>query len=207
MARVSRPVLFLLLFLGTAATAVKAQVCLLGKPCDPAYWRLCRSQSLLGGGPGAEVEGVGTDSRQRAPVLISAATVERDEQELYRLTGAVEFSRADQRLSTESLLYDARTQRFLGERPLLYRDRSLVAASARGEGSLAEERAVFEDIRYELVGTRGSGEAVRIRREPGSEASSSRSPSALAISTTGVGSSAPGRSSSTTQAAGARGAT
>lgn len=168
MARLSRPVLsLLLLFLGTAATAVKAQVCHLGKPCDPAYWRLCRSQSLLGGGPEAAVEGASTDSRQGAPVLISAATVERDERELYRLTGEVEFSRADQRLSTESLLYDARTQRFLGERPLLYRDRSLVAAGARGEGSLAEERAVFEDIRYELVGTRGSGEAARIRREPG----------------------------------------
>ncbi len=143
---------------------VAAQVCRLGKPCDPSYWRFCRAEPLLGGGPEAEATHA---KRESAPVLISAATAERDEKQVYRLAGGVTLSRADQRLETEALLYDGRARHFLAEQPLLYRDRNLAAASARGEGSLAEERAVLEAVRYELVGTRGSGEAARIRREPG----------------------------------------
>lgn len=146
-----------------AAPTAQAQVCRLGKPCDPAYWRLCRGEPLFGGGLEAEAVRI---RRETAPLELSAATVERDDQEVYRLSGQVEFSRADQRLSTEHLLYDGRARRFVGEAPLLYRDRSLAAASARGEGWLGDERAVFEEVRYELVGTRGSGEARRIRREP-----------------------------------------
>lgn len=158
-----RPALILLLFL-QAALPAEAQICRLGKPCHPSYWRLCRSESELGGGPQAEIN---QSARGTAPVLISADTAERDELGIYHLEGGVVLSRADQRLETEHLLYDGNTRRFVGERPILYRDRNIAAASKHAQGSLAEERAVLEQVRYELVGTRGSGEAARIRREPG----------------------------------------
>ncbi|MDW8480021.1 MAG: LPS assembly protein LptD [Xanthomonadales bacterium] len=166
MARSLRHAPLLVPLLAAFAASAAGEACRLGKPCDSAYWALCRGGGELAAALRSE-PGEAAATRRLAPVLIRATRAERDEQQRYRLSGGVRLERADQRLATEALLFESLGGRFASEGPLAYLDRNLAAESARAEGVLGEERASLEQVRYELVRTRGSGSAARIRREPG----------------------------------------
>ncbi len=133
-----------------------AERCRPGKPCDPRVWALCRVDAMLSSyTPGLPQEG----DREAHSTYLSARSIDVSQREYYLLQGDVAVRRLDQLLKTESLRFSPTEQVYAAEEPLSYQDRNMVLDAARASGDLDRDSGRMEEVRYQFVQARGSGEA------------------------------------------------
>ncbi|HET6604916.1 MAG TPA: LPS assembly protein LptD [Xanthomonadaceae bacterium] len=122
---------------------------------EAARWVLCP--------PGPWLEGIpnGGDRAQRAhaPVDLDAERVDVSDQRTYVLEGKVGVRRADQRLRADRVSYDTADRRYEAEGDVRYQDSDLRVHAARARGDLDADLTRVEEVRYELLTARGSGQA------------------------------------------------
>lgn len=81
----------------------------------------------------------------------------------FRLEGAVEVERGDQRIRTEALDYVRDRDQVVGERPARIENDLAVVYAARLEVDLAADRAELDQVRFALKDGRGEGQAAKAR--------------------------------------------
>lgn len=127
---------------------------------DPAMWALCRPNALFEFyRPDLPQEG----ERETSPAELSAQRFDVSDQRHYVLEGDVEIRRADQFIAADVLRYDTQAERYEAEGNVHYQDRGLLLGAERAEGELAEDRSALEQVRYQLLQSRGNGRAATAR--------------------------------------------
>jgi len=140
-----------LLLSGGAALAQPAQ-------SDPARWLMCAGTPLFDWlAPGPAQPG----DRERAGTDLDAARIDVSGKDVYRLEGDVALQRADQRLLAERIDYTHSTSAFSAGGGIRYQDRDIALSAASAQGVLNEDRTRLDDVRYQLIGLRGHGQAAQ----------------------------------------------
>ena len=102
-------------------------------------------------------------SRTDAPIWADSDTLTFVADDGALLEGDVKLERADQVLTTETLLYNQREERVTVPAPLTYQDQMLRIEAADGEFSLARDQGRFDSVLYQLTGGAGNGMAQQIQ--------------------------------------------
>lgn len=129
-------------------------------PAAAQDWTQCR-------GPGAipafrDLPPSSLPRAESATELLSRE-IDRSSAEVTTFTGEVELWRADQWLGSEVLVYEDASERYRASGGVRYQDDSMRFTASQMQGSLAEDRHRLDDVRYQLVAQRGSGEASQVR--------------------------------------------
>jgi LPS-assembly protein len=123
---------------------------------DPALWALCRPNALFEFyRPEIPKDG----DRAEASTELSAERFDVRDQKQYLLEGGVEIRRADQFLRSDTLRYDTEAEQYQAEGDVQYQDRGLLVGAERAEGKLAEDVSTLDQVRYQLLESRGNGRA------------------------------------------------
>jgi LPS-assembly protein len=147
------------LLLALPAPTEAAARCRPGKPCDPRVWSLCSVDAML---PSYEPGLPLTGDREAHSTYLSARAIDVSDRDVYLLEGAVEVRRLDQLLKTERLRFSQTAQTYAADTPLSYQDRNMVLEAARASGDLIADRGRMDQVRYQFIQARGSGEAASI---------------------------------------------
>ncbi|HRQ63247.1 MAG TPA: LPS assembly protein LptD [Xanthomonadaceae bacterium] len=151
--------LLAVLWLAVPAPAESAPRCRAGKPCDPRVWALCRVDAMLPSyTPGLPLEG----DREAHSTYLSARAIDISERDHYLLEGDVVVRRLDQILKTERLRFSQIEQTYTADLPLSYQDRNMLVEATRASGDLDSDSGRMEEVRYQFIQARGSGEAASV---------------------------------------------
>lgn len=138
------------------ASVESAPRCRAGKPCDPSVWSLCSLDALLPSyTPGLPLQG----ERDSHSTHLSARAIDVSTSEHYLLEGAVEVRRLDQILKTERLRFSQADQSYATDTPMSYQDRNILLEAASASGNLEDDSGRMDQVRYQFIQARGSGEA------------------------------------------------
>jgi len=100
--------------------------------------------------------------RTGAPVYLQAMELDARDPEGAEVLGGVELTRADQYLSTETLLYAPTDRTVTIPVPLIYRDAQFEIEAASGTMALTKNTGQFDDVRYGFVGSTAHGAADQV---------------------------------------------
>lgn len=123
-------------------------------------WTQCRGPGAI---PAFRDLPTTTLPRAESPTELLSREIDRGSSEVTTFSGDVELWRADQWLGTEVLVYEDATERYEASGGVRYQDDSMRFTASRMQGSLAEDRHRLDEVRYQLVEQRGSGEASQVR--------------------------------------------
>jgi LPS-assembly protein len=146
-----------------AAAPLAAQDCPPGDlecQVDRQRYALCRVNRLLDfyqpGLPGPE-------GRESAQTSIDGGRFDVSDSQRILIEDEVEVRRADQLLRGDSLAYDTGTGAWTVASPMTFQDSGMLLSASAGEGNIDDGTARLEDVRYQLLASRGNGRAESIR--------------------------------------------
>ncbi len=97
--------------------------------------------------------------RDTSPVQVNAQHVDSSDQSIYHLSGNVLMQRADQRLQADALAYNDTTTDYDARGNVRYQEAGQLLAASRLQGNSNTSRGVADDVRYQMLKSRGNGEA------------------------------------------------
>ena len=99
--------------------------------------------------------------RETADTVVDAAHVDSSRQALYRLSGDVRIERADQRVRADRIDYNDATTDYDARGNVRYQEAGQLLSADRLRGNTQASRGVAENVRYQLLQSRGNGTAAR----------------------------------------------
>ncbi|MGA9828217.1 MAG: LPS assembly protein LptD [Rhodanobacteraceae bacterium] len=100
-----------------------------------------------------------TGDRGSTPADFSAVKVQSGDAHGYVLEGDAELRRLDQLLRADTLSYDTDTTAYVATGHVRYQDRAVLMSANRAKGATKPEHATLDNVRYQLLGSRGNGRA------------------------------------------------
>lgn len=155
------PALSLLLAYGATVHAEdsSAPSCPLGVlkcPKKPIDYSMCRKNDLLD----FYVAGLPTEGeRGDFPANASANAVRSTDEKHYQFEGDAELKRLDQLLRADEILYDSETTDYDARGNVRYQDRGLLLSADNAKGNTNLDQCTLDNARYQLLSSRGNGEA------------------------------------------------
>jgi len=145
-----------------ASTDTAVSSCPLGAfhcPPRPESFALCRPNTLLEFyDPTLPRDAT---RRETADTVVDAAHVDSSDQALYRLSGNVRIERADQLLRGDRIDYNDTTTDYDAQGNVRYQEAGELLSADRLRGNTQANRGVAENVRYQLLQSRGNGTAAR----------------------------------------------
>jgi LPS-assembly protein len=147
-----------------AATADSGSVssCPLGVfhcPPRPESFALCRPNALLEFyDPTLPRD---PTRRETSDTAVDAAHVDSSDQAVYRLSGNVRLERADQLLRADRVDYNDTTTDYDAQGNVRYQEAGELLSADRLRGNNQANRGIAENVRYQLLQSRGNGTAAR----------------------------------------------
>ncbi|CAM5348518.1 LPS-assembly protein LptD OS=Rhodanobacter lindaniclasticus OX=75310 GN=lptD PE=3 SV=1 [Rhodanobacter lindaniclasticus] len=104
---------------------------------------------------------LGRDSSLRAttPARVAAQHVDSSDQSVYHLSGNVLLQRADQQLQADTLDYNDATTDYDARGNVRYQEAGQLLAASHLRGNTDASRGVADDVRYQMLSSRGNGVA------------------------------------------------
>ena len=130
------------------------------EPADD--WGLCPVEDTVPAFADAPTPGAKGEVRTNLPTDILGDMLDAKEQDSTIFTGNVALSRGDQFLGTDKLTYNSETGKYLAEGSVRYQDDGMRVVAERAEGDQEADIHRIDNLRYQLIGRRGSGRADRI---------------------------------------------
>jgi len=123
----------------------------------PLNYAMCRPNALLE----FYDPTLSQDSSQRevAPAHVSAQHVDSSDQSVYHLAGDVLLQRADQQLQADTLDYNDTTTDYDARGNVRYQEAGQLLAASHLRGNTNASRGVADDVRYQMLQSRGNGVA------------------------------------------------
>ncbi len=136
------------------------QVCPLGSfHCAPrpANYAMCRPNALLS----FYDPTLGKDSslRDTSPAYVDAQHIDSSNQSVYHLSGEVLMQRADQRLQADTLDYNDTTTDYDARGNVRYQEAGQLLAASHMRGNSNASRGTADNVRYQMLKSRGNGVA------------------------------------------------
>ncbi len=128
----------------------------------PSRWLMCSGAPLF---DWLEPLPASLPAREQAEIEIDAEQVDVSGKDVYRLDGDVRLQRADQHLRADRIDYTHSTSAFAATGDVRYQDRDIALGAVQASGVLREDRSALDDVRYQLIGLRGRGEASRVQMQ------------------------------------------
>jgi LPS-assembly protein len=143
-----------------AASNEPTQVCPLGTfHCAPrpVDYAMCRPNALLS----FYDPTLSQDSslRDTSPADVTARHVDSSNQSVYHLSGDVLMQRADQQLQADTLDYNDTTTDYDARGNVRYQEAGQLLAASHLKGNSNASRGVADDVRYQMLQSRGNGVA------------------------------------------------
>ncbi len=137
-----------------------SQVCPLGSfHCvpRPVDYAMCRPNALLS----FYDPTLSQDSslRDTSPADVTARHVDSSNQSVYHLSGDVLMQRADQQLQADTLDYNDTTTDYDARGNVRYQEAGQLLAASHLKGNSNASRGVADDVRYQMLQSRGNGVA------------------------------------------------
>ena len=136
------------------------QVCPLGSfHCAPrpANYAMCRPNALLEFyDPTLSKD---ASARDTTPAYVTAQHVDSSDQSIYHLSGDVLMQRADQQLQADTLDYNDTTTDYDARGNVRYQEAGQLLAASHLRGNTQASRGVADDVRYQMLQSRGNGVA------------------------------------------------
>jgi LPS-assembly protein len=136
------------------------QVCPLGSfHCAPrpVDYAMCRPNALLS----FYDPTLSQDSslRETSPADVTARHVDSSNQSVYHLSGDVLMQRADQQLQADTLDYNDATTDYDARGNVRYQEAGQLLAASHLKGNSNANRGIADDVRYQMLQSRGNGVA------------------------------------------------
>jgi LPS-assembly protein len=168
------PALAVLLALGPIAhaqdTSSAPAACPLGVikcPKRPTDWSMCHKSDLLD----FYVAGLPAEGDRSAVEAHAAANeVSSTDARHYRFEGDAALSRLDQLLRADTILYDGETTDYDATGHVRYQDRGMLMSAQSAKGNADLDQCTLDDVRYQLLESRGNGVAASAVMEDKSHA-------------------------------------
>jgi LPS-assembly protein len=137
-------------------------VCPLGAftcPHQKNDFSLCKKNDLLD----FYVAGLPTTGDASQAVSdVQADRLESPDSNVFHLYGDVRLQRLDQLLRADRIDYTKDTTAYLAEGNVRYQDRSQLFAASRMQGTTNPEHGVADDVRFQMLTSRGNGDAKQV---------------------------------------------
>ncbi len=104
-----------------------------------------------------------TGDREAAPADMQADRFDSSDSKKYLLTGHARLQRVDQLLQGDRLSYDSNSTAYTAEGHVRYQDRGLLLAADRAQGTTTPSASTLDQVRYQVLSSRGNGTADRAR--------------------------------------------
>ena len=144
----------------TATPEDPDQSCPLGSfhcPPRPANYAMCRPNALLDFYD--PTLGKDVSLRETSPALVDARHVDSSDQSVYHLSGDVLMQRADQKLQADTLDYNDGTTDYDARGNVRYQEAGQLLAASHLRGNSNASRGIADDVRYQMLQSRGNGVA------------------------------------------------
>jgi LPS-assembly protein len=125
----------------------------------PANYAMCRPNALLDFYDPSL--GKDTTLRETSPTLVQAQHVDSSNQSIYRLSGTVKLQRADQQLQADSVDYNNTSTDYDARGNVRYQEAGQLLAASHMQGNTNASRGIADDVRYQMLDSRGNGVAVQ----------------------------------------------
>lgn len=145
-----------------AGTDAAVSSCPLGSfhcPAKPESFALCRPNALLEFYDPTLPRDAAL--RETSDTVVDAAHVDSSNQAVYRLSGDVRIERADQLLRGDRIDYNDTTTDYDAQGNVRYQEAGELLSADRLRGNTQANRGVAENVRYQLLQSRGNGTAAR----------------------------------------------
>ena len=104
-----------------------------------------------------------TGDREAAPADMQADRFDSSDSKKYLLTGHARLQRVDQLLQGDRLSYDSDSTAYTAEGHVRYQDRGLLLAADKAQGTTTPNASTLDQVRYQVLSSRGNGSADRAR--------------------------------------------
>ncbi|MFO1515423.1 MAG: LPS assembly protein LptD [Lysobacterales bacterium] len=104
-----------------------------------------------------------TGDREAAPADMQADRFDSSDSKKYVLTGHARLQRVDQLLQGDRLSYDSDSTAYTAEGHVRYQDRGLLLAADKAQGTTTPNASTLDQVRYQVLSSRGNGTAHRAR--------------------------------------------
>lgn len=104
-----------------------------------------------------------TGDREAAPADMQADRFDSSDSKKYVLTGHARLQRVDQLLQGDRLSYDSDSTAYTAEGHVRYQDRGLLLAADKAQGTTTPNASTLDQVRYQVLSSRGNGTADRAR--------------------------------------------
>ena len=104
-----------------------------------------------------------TGDREAAPADMQADRFDSSDSKKYVLTGHARLQRVDQLLQGDRLSYDSESTAYTAEGHVRYQDRGLLLAADKAQGTTTPNASTLDQVRYQVLSSRGNGTAHRAR--------------------------------------------
>ncbi|UGB46129.1 LPS assembly protein LptD [Frateuria edaphi] len=144
------------------ASAAGVSSCPLGAfhcPARPESFALCRPNALLEFYDPTLPRDAAL--RETSDTVVDAAHVDSSNRAVYRLSGNVRIERADQLLRGDRIDYNDTTTDYDAQGNVRYQEAGELLSADRLRGNTQANRGVAENVRYQLLQSRGNGTAAR----------------------------------------------
>jgi LPS-assembly protein len=123
----------------------------------PYSYAMCRPNSLLE----FYDPTLGKDPalRQTSPTQAHALTVDSSNQSIYHLSGDVKLTRADQQLQADTVDYNDGSTDYDARGNVRYQEAGQLLAGSHMRGNTTANRGIADDVRYQMLESRGNGVA------------------------------------------------
>ncbi len=102
-----------------------------------------------------------SDARDSSLTHADAQHVDSSDQTLYRFSGDVKLRRADQQLQADAVTYNDATTDYDARGNVRYQQAGQLLAASHMRGNTSESRAIADDVRYQMLDSRGNGIAAQ----------------------------------------------
>lgn len=123
----------------------------------PLNYAMCRPNALLD----FYDPSLGKDPalRETSPTRVQAQHVDSSSQTIYRLSGTVKLQRADQQLQADSVDYNNTSTDYDARGNVRYQEAGQLLAASHMRGNTDASRGIADDVRYQMLDSRGNGVA------------------------------------------------
>ncbi|MGN2249053.1 LPS-assembly protein LptD [Frateuria sp. GZRe14] len=128
-------------------------------PARPESFALCRPNALLEFYDPTLPRDAAL--RETSDTVVDAAHVDSSNRAVYRLSGNVRIERADQLLRGDRIDYNDTTTDYDAQGNVRYQEAGELLSADRLRGNTQANRGVAENVRYQLLQSRGNGTAAR----------------------------------------------
>ncbi|MDQ6646646.1 MAG: LPS-assembly protein LptD, partial [Pseudomonadota bacterium] len=97
--------------------------------------------------------------RATSPAQVDARHVDSSNQSVYHLSGDVRLERADQLLQADTVDYNNDTTDYNAKGDVRYQEAGQLLAASHMQGNTDASRGIADDVRYQLLQSRGNGTA------------------------------------------------